>query len=743
MHILGLTALLLSCLATSPAQASSPRKCPPLGAVFPPAPSPRSHPRVAAALEGLSRDLLSSAASWNNSALSVGVQAAADDELMLDVHRSPPGARPVGGETVYRVGSVMFVDMAVFPGDWEALGLPRVEPAERPACSGFLGTEPCTKEDLLRAYRNSRPPVCPPNHAPVYSNAGIALVGLVVEAAAGKPYDEVIRELILEPAGMRSTTVGGTLDDNSTMFVPVNNTDWNCDIGIFDAAGGMFTTTRDLLAFARSILTRRLLTPSRTRRWLKPASFTSGWGTSVGAPWEILRLDSLLPSGRIVDVYTKGGDLAGYVSTMALVPDLGLAVTVVAAGPEMKPVAIPLSRVLEVLVPALEEAARDEARGRYAGMYEDEETGSRIVLVVEEEGEGLLLTEWVMRGFDVLANLHRYNMEGFCDTETPPREGRTLRLFPTLVETEHGTTEAWRAAIPLLTEDEAEWFDGEVAWRDGTCLSWLLADRATYNYLAVDHFDFILGDDDDRGAVAVPELEAPPCIAFEMPATPVEEEPCLRERPIATTTNNHHLNPRPSASRLSLSATSYPSTSSLHRDPSSIPLPPSRAVTPTPPDLTPSSSAVVSSSTLQTEDCPPTPLDCPPANYPQAKRPALKLFGSKKAKRWLDSTVDGTQGRLNTAVKPYVSNPRYNPKNWTTIAQAASHRYLEGKLYGPKGRYPHGEDVDEGVVGRPKLPARPGARAGAGAGAVVLAGEQEVAFPAVGLAPMVVRKKTR
>lgn len=362
-----------------------------------------------------------------------------------------------------------------------------------------------TLADLLAAYKSKRPPIYAPNHAPAYSNAGISLVGLVVEAAAGKPYDEVIRELILEPAGMRGTTVGGTLDNVSTIFVPVNNTEWNDDMGIFDAAGGMFTTTHDLLAFACAILRHGFLSPGQTRRWLKPTSFTSAWGTSVGAPWEILRLDELLPSGRIVDAYTKGGDIADYASALALVPDLGLAVTIMTAGPEMLAPSILLSRVFEGLVPALEAAARDEARQRYAGIYEDEATGSRIVLSVDEEGqgEGLLLTEWVMRGFNVLENLHRYSIRGIDDTETPPREGQTLRLFPALVERNGGTTEAWRAAMPPFTDDEAEKLDGELAWRDGTCLSWLLADRATYNYLAVDHFDLIVGDDGGREAVAI------------------------------------------------------------------------------------------------------------------------------------------------------------------------------------------------------------------------------------------------
>ncbi|EEY16056.1 conserved hypothetical protein [Verticillium alfalfae VaMs.102] len=115
MHILHLTAVVLSTLAARPVEASRPRNCPPLGPVFPPARAPRSHPRVVAALEALSRDLLSRAAGWNNTALSVGVETVIDHRNddddgergpMLELHYSPPGARDVNGETVYRVGSV-------------------------------------------------------------------------------------------------------------------------------------------------------------------------------------------------------------------------------------------------------------------------------------------------------------------------------------------------------------------------------------------------------------------------------------------------------------------------------------------------------------------------------------------------------------------------------------------------------------------------------------------------------------
>ncbi|KAM0326154.1 hypothetical protein ACHAQA_006748 [Verticillium albo-atrum] len=228
-------------------------------------------------------------------------------------------------------------------------------------------------------------------------------------------------------------------------------------------------------------------------------------------------------------------------------------------------------------------------------------------------------------------------------------------------------------------------------------------------------------------------------MAFEMPATPLDAKPALQELPAS------HLDPKPSHAHLSVSASgSSPSTYSLPRKPCSVPLPLSGASSPlpspgigSPPSLTPDTSHASSPTDAADDDLltpntsyAPSPahdadVNGPPLedNYPQQPKPAAKLLGSKKAKKWLDRAVDGTQDRLAQAARPYVSNPRYNPKNWPTIAQAASHRYLEGKLYGPAGRFPPGEDVDVGLVGT--LPAR----------ASVGGPEPEPLFPAVGLAP--------
>ncbi len=63
---------------------------------------------------------------------------------------------------------------------------------------------------LRRWVRRSLPRcrlVAPPGARYAYSNAGVALAGFVAAAAAGRPFPALLRELVLDPLGMRRTTL--------------------------------------------------------------------------------------------------------------------------------------------------------------------------------------------------------------------------------------------------------------------------------------------------------------------------------------------------------------------------------------------------------------------------------------------------------------------------------------------------------------------------------------------------------
>lgn len=145
---------------------------------------------------------------------------------------------------------------------------------------------------------------------------------------------------------------------------------------------------------------------------------------------------------------------------------------------------------MEALIPAMDLAARDEARNRFAGTYTHEESRSRLTLTLDD-GLGLVLSDWVVRDLEVLPNLDRYNPARVNDTTRSDLAG--IRMYPTGLETDYRS--AWRTTFPAFTDEVAEIVDGITSLRDVTCITWQMTDPMIYNYLSMDNFEFRLGGD--------------------------------------------------------------------------------------------------------------------------------------------------------------------------------------------------------------------------------------------------------
>ncbi|KAF4973347.1 hypothetical protein FSARC_325 [Fusarium sarcochroum] len=392
------------------------------------------------------------------------------------------------------LGGDMTTELSAFPVDWESLGLPKISLEDKvPSCSGGVAGAPvCTRKDFLDIFQNYHPPVYQPAQSPVYSNAGISLVGLVVEAASNKTFEAAIDDLILKPLSLKHTSTGIVPENDNNMFIPVGSAGWDTELGVFAPAGGMGSSTTDMLSFMVNILKNNILSPAATRRWLKPATFTSTWSGAVGAPWEIYRVDNLTSDGRIIDLYTKGGALSVYQSGMAIIPDTGLVVSALGAGSEVMSVwsQLAILNIMEALIPALDMAARDEAKARFAGDYVHKESGSSLTLSLDK-GPGLVLSDWVARDFSVLPNLNRYQPGRFNDTT--PSGIESIRLYPTGIEND--SKSAWRVVFPSVSDAEADMIEGLTSVKDVTCVTWHMLDRYIYNSLSMDHFEFKYGKD--------------------------------------------------------------------------------------------------------------------------------------------------------------------------------------------------------------------------------------------------------
>jgi CubicO group peptidase (beta-lactamase class C family) len=70
-------------------------------------------------------------------------------------------------------------------------------------------TNPMEQRREVAKYALSLDPIAEPGTKTIYSNVGYSIAGFIVETAAGKPYEELIKEKIFNPLGMKDAKIGG------------------------------------------------------------------------------------------------------------------------------------------------------------------------------------------------------------------------------------------------------------------------------------------------------------------------------------------------------------------------------------------------------------------------------------------------------------------------------------------------------------------------------------------------------
>ncbi len=257
-------------------------------------------------------------------------------------------------------------------------------------------------------------------------------------------------------------------------------------------SGQYYSTINDLLRFGDAILKHELINATQTRKWLKPVVETSSAGQLVGLPWEIFRAKNLTTDGRLIEFYTKGGDIAAYHSTLALIPDYDIVATILISGNQTGggDVLLLFSQLVETLLPALETAGKNEATPAYAGTYTDNDTNSTITLTLDD-APGFNISTFIVRDIDILQTYGGINLPPVV----PPPPGvppYRFRLYPTTITTD--TEESWRASGTSLTAQDAADADAAFFWDMPWCVTWAQQDRIVNQLYAQDHFVFAMGE---------------------------------------------------------------------------------------------------------------------------------------------------------------------------------------------------------------------------------------------------------
>ncbi|MFJ3882775.1 serine hydrolase domain-containing protein [Streptomyces sp. NPDC090077] len=175
---------------------------------------------------------------------------------------------------------------------------------------------PFPPQELL-SYSFKHPVNFAPGTQYEYSNTNLILLGLVIEKVTGQPLQQVIKQQVVDPAGLHHTLfptdaafpsphAQGYTDQSASGDI-VNATDWNPSWAW--AAGAMISDLEDLRSWAKTLATGTLLKPATQAQRLKT--------TSVGIPGAGYGLGLFDVQGWI----GHNGSLPGYESLGIYLPE--------------------------------------------------------------------------------------------------------------------------------------------------------------------------------------------------------------------------------------------------------------------------------------------------------------------------------------------------------------------------------------------------------------------------------------
>ncbi len=152
-----------------------------------------------------------------------------------------------------------------------------------------------------------------------YNNSGYFLLGAIIERVTGKPYEQVLKEKILDPVGMKNTGYDWhdpLIQKRASGYTKTPDGYTNAaylDMSIPYAAGSMYSTVEDLYLWDQALYTDKLLSAQSKELMFKPflEKYAYGW---------IVTEASFKQNDQPVQVISHGGGINGFATIIARFP---------------------------------------------------------------------------------------------------------------------------------------------------------------------------------------------------------------------------------------------------------------------------------------------------------------------------------------------------------------------------------------------------------------------------------------
>jgi CubicO group peptidase (beta-lactamase class C family) len=156
-----------------------------------------------------------------------------------------------------------------------------------------------------------------------YSNSGYVLLGVIIEEVTGKPYEQVLQDMIFSPLEMNDTGYDqhrNIIENRAAGYNKVANTFESAsyiDMSVPFAAGALYSTVEDLYLWDQALYTEKLLPKAFMDLLFK--EHTSAWGQHYGYGWEIGKLRTG-NSQEYTHTIGHGGSINGFNTQITRIP---------------------------------------------------------------------------------------------------------------------------------------------------------------------------------------------------------------------------------------------------------------------------------------------------------------------------------------------------------------------------------------------------------------------------------------
>lgn len=259
-------------------------------------------------------------------------------------------AVPNTPQTVFRLGSItkQFTAMAIVmlqeqgklnvndpickhlpecPATWQPITVKNLltHTAGLPNYTGFpnfakTASLPVTNADMF-ALLKDKPLDFAVGEKYAYSNSGYFLLGTIIERASGKTYADFLQEKIFTPLGMKQSGYDSpirVIKNRASGYARQGGEFVNAtymDMSIPYAAGALYSTTEDMLAWDQALYTEKLVSRKSLDETFTPFKSNYGYGWSIQKKFDRNQI-------------SHGGNINGFASDLIRFPDDKITVVV-------------------------------------------------------------------------------------------------------------------------------------------------------------------------------------------------------------------------------------------------------------------------------------------------------------------------------------------------------------------------------------------------------------------------------